>query len=127
MSQETKHSLDEQRWSTKEEFDRLLLWLDSDRDAAGRKYERIRYKLIKIFSCRGCCEAEDLADKCVDRVTSKIDWLMQNYEGNPALYFYAVAKKIYLEHIKPKNCRTHLLLILIPMNSSRYVVILKIV
>jgi len=88
---------------TKEDFDKLLLWLDSDRDAAGRKYERIRYKLIKIFSCRGCCEAEDLADKCVDRVTSKIDWLMQNYEGNPALYFYAVAKKIYLEHIKPKK------------------------
>lgn len=85
---------------TKEDFDKLLLWLDSDRDAAGSKYERIRYKLIKIFACRGYCEAEDLADKCVDRVISKIDWLLQNYEGNPALYFYAVAKKIYLEFVK---------------------------
>jgi hypothetical protein len=88
---------------TKEDFDKLLLWLDSDRDAAGKKYERIRYRLIRIFACRGCCDAEDLADKCVDRVTAKIDWLLQNYEGNPALYFYAVAKKIYLENIKPKK------------------------
>jgi hypothetical protein len=88
---------------TKEEFDKLLLWLDSDRDAAGKKYERIRYKLTRIFSCRGCCDPEDLADRCLDRVTSKIDWLIENYEGNPALYFYAVAKKIYLEHLKSKK------------------------
>ena len=88
---------------SQENFDKLLLWLDSDRDAAGKKYERIRYKLIRIFACRGCCEAEDLADRCVDVVTTKIDWLIQNYQGNPALYFYAVAKKIYLEYIKPRK------------------------
>ena len=87
---------------TKENFDKLLLWLDSDRNTAGTKYERIRYKLIRIFACRGCCDAEDLADKSVDVVTSKVDWLIENYEGNPALYFYAVAKKIYLESIKKK-------------------------
>jgi len=88
---------------TQENFDKLLLWLDSDRDTAGKKYERIRYKLIRIFAARGCCEAEDLADKCVDVVISKIDWLIENYEGNPALYFYAVAKKIYLEYLKTKK------------------------
>lgn len=87
---------------TQESFDKLLLWLDSDRDTAGKKYERIRYKLIRIFSCRGCFDAEDLADRSVDVVISKIDWLIETYEGNPALYFYAVAKKIYLESIKPK-------------------------
>ena len=87
---------------TKENFDKLLLWLDSDRNTAGTKYERIRYKLIRICACRGCCDAEDLADKSVDGVPSKVEGLIENYEGNPALYFYAVAKKIYLESIKKK-------------------------
>ena len=87
---------------TQENFDKLLLWLDSDREVAGKKYERIRYKLIRIFAYRGCCDAEELADRTVDVVTSKIDGLIEHYEGNPALYFYAVAKNIYLEWIKKK-------------------------
>ncbi len=86
-----------------ESFEKLLLWLNSDRDRAGEIYEKIRLRLIRIFSCRGCCEGEDLADKTINVVASKIDWLMQNYKGDPALYFYAVAKKIYLEHLKKKT------------------------
>ena len=44
-------------------FDRLLVWLDPDRDAAGRKYEAIRARLIKVLSYRGCREAEEIADE----------------------------------------------------------------
>jgi hypothetical protein len=86
----------------KEAFDKLLAWLDPDRDKAGEQYERIRLRLIKIFACRGCCEAEDLADQTVNVVVSKMDWLSENYVGDPALYFYAVAKRIYLVHLKKK-------------------------
>jgi hypothetical protein len=35
-------------------------------------------------------------------VSSRIDWLIENYKGDPALYFYGVAKKIYLEAQKKK-------------------------
>ncbi|HJP90740.1 MAG TPA: hypothetical protein VJ875_02220 [Pyrinomonadaceae bacterium] len=87
---------------TQEAFDKLLLWLDPDRDKAGEKYEKIRKRVISFFSCRGCWEADDLADKTINVVISKIDWLSENYVGEPALYFYAVAKKIYLEHMKPR-------------------------
>jgi len=87
---------------TKEVFEKLLLWLNADREKAGEKYEKIRLRLIRIFSCRGCCEAEDLADKTINVVASRIDWLIENYKGDPALYFYGVAKKIYLESRKPK-------------------------
>jgi hypothetical protein len=86
----------------KEAFDKLLAWFDPDRDKAGEKYERIRLRLIRIFACRGCCEAEDLADETVNVVIGKMDWLSEGYVGDPALYFYAVAKKIYLEHLKKK-------------------------
>lgn len=87
---------------TQDDFEKLLRWLDPDRDVAGEKYEKIRFRLVRIFSCRGCCDADDLADKSINVVISKIDWLTENYVGNPALYFYAVAKKIYLESRKPK-------------------------
>ncbi|HEY4423477.1 MAG TPA: hypothetical protein VGN10_04670 [Pyrinomonadaceae bacterium] len=87
---------------TQDEFEKLLRWLDHDRDKAGERYEKIRYRLIGVFSSRGCCEPDALADKSINVVTLKIDWLLENYVGDPALYFYAVAKKIFLESIKPK-------------------------
>jgi DNA-directed RNA polymerase specialized sigma24 family protein len=83
-------------------FDKLLRWLDPERDKAGEKYARIQSRLIRIFSSRGCYDAEDLADKTINVITLKIDWLLENYVGDPALYFYAVAKKIFLESLKKK-------------------------
>ncbi|MEJ7862846.1 MAG: hypothetical protein WKF90_14540 [Pyrinomonadaceae bacterium] len=84
-------------------FEKLLKWLDTDRETAGQKYELIRLRLIKIFSGRGCHWANELADETIDRVTKKVDSLLESYEGDPALYFYAVAKKVYLEFSrKPK-------------------------
>jgi len=85
-----------------ENWDRLLRWLDADRDQAGERYEKIRRRLIGIFSSRGCFDADDLADRSINVVLSKIEWLLPNYVGDPALYFYAVAKKIYLEDLKKK-------------------------
>ena len=87
---------------TKEAFDKLLRWLNPDRDKAGEKYEQIRFRLIRIFASRGCFHAEDLADQTINVILVKIDWLSQNYEGEPGLYFYAVAKKIFLEQLKKK-------------------------
>jgi hypothetical protein len=86
----------------RDDFDKLLRWLDPDRDKAGEKYTKIQLRLIRIFSSRGCCDVEDLADKTINVVILKIDWLLENYVGDPALYFYAVAKKIYLESLKKK-------------------------
>ena len=85
---------------TQEVFDKLLRWLDPDRDKAGEKYSKIQFRLIGIFSSRGCCNSEDLTDITFNIVNSKIDWLLENYVGDPALYFYGVAKKIYLEQRK---------------------------
>jgi DNA-directed RNA polymerase specialized sigma24 family protein len=81
---------------TQQGFDKLLAWLDSDREKAGEKYNKIQARLIGVFSCFGC-DAENLADETINVVISKIDWLIENYVGEPALYFYGVAKKIYLE------------------------------
>ena len=80
-----------------EDFDKLLVWLHHDREQSGQKYEAIRESLIKIFSWRGYYDAEELADEVVNRVAAKTRELADNYVGDPALYFYGVAKKILLE------------------------------
>jgi hypothetical protein len=85
---------------TQDVFDKLLRWLDPDRDKAGEKYAKIQRRLIGIFSSRGCLEPEELADRTINVVASKIDSLIENYEGDPALFFYGVAKKVYLESLK---------------------------
>jgi DNA-directed RNA polymerase specialized sigma24 family protein len=91
-----------QHGPTNEAFDKLLRWLNADRDKAGEKYEQIRSRLVRIFASRGCFDAEDLADQTINVILVKIDWLNENYEGEPGLYFYGVAKKIFLEQLKKK-------------------------
>lgn len=85
---------------TQESFDQLLAWLDSDREISGRRYEGIRTRLIKLFACRGCAESEDLADECINRVAKKVPQIVNTYEGDPALYFYGVARHIHQEYLR---------------------------
>jgi DNA-directed RNA polymerase specialized sigma24 family protein len=83
-----------------ESFERLLHFLDADRERAGEKYERIRRRLIWIFTNRGSWLAEDLADETINRVCARIDDLSDRYSGDPALYFYGVARKVHLESLR---------------------------
>lgn len=81
-------------------FARLLHWLDTEPESAGRKYESIRARLIRMFSARRCIFAEDLADATFERVAYKLSNLTTQLLGDPIPYFYGVAGKIYLEHIR---------------------------
>jgi DNA-directed RNA polymerase specialized sigma24 family protein len=85
---------------TQAAFDALLAWLDADRDQAGKKYENIRLRLIRIFTCRGRPDAEELADETINRVTLKAPAVSKEYVGDPALYFYGVAHKVFLESVR---------------------------
>ena len=87
---------------TQAQFDSLLGWLDADREAAALKYERIQLRMTRIFACRGCSEAESLADETIDRVAAKVDWLIANYVGDPTLYFYGVAQNVFREYLRRK-------------------------
>jgi DNA-directed RNA polymerase specialized sigma24 family protein len=87
---------------TQESFDALLNWLDPRRDEAGVKYENIRLRLIKIFTCRGCLEPEDLADETINRVSKKLPDIQGSYEGDPTRYFYGVANKVHMEYVRRK-------------------------
>lgn len=98
----------EQLEITQDNFEALLAWLNSDRVRAGEKYEEIRQSLIKILTWRGCNRAEDLADEVISRVTRKVPELVKHYKGDPALYFYGVAKRVFLEYRKGERLHVSL-------------------
>ena len=92
------------KWELNQEsFESLLRWLHSDREQAGKRYEQIRSRLIKIFGSRGCAEPEALADETINRVAKRVEEISQTYEGDPALYFYGVANKIYMEQLRKQK------------------------
>lgn len=82
---------------TQDEFDRLLAWLDPAPGQAARRYEDIRGRLIRIFIWRGYADAEDLADEVINRVAARLGELGDGYVGDPANYFYGVAKNVIHE------------------------------
>jgi DNA-directed RNA polymerase specialized sigma24 family protein len=84
-------------------FNRLLAWLGPNRDEAGKKYEQIRRRLIKIFTCRSCNFPEDLADVTINRVAAKVHEITGNYVGEPALFFYGFARMVYLEYLRKRT------------------------
>lgn len=87
---------------SQQSFDDLLGWLDSDRERAGIKYEQIRIGLVNFFTGRGHCEAEDLADETINRVISRLHEVRNQVTGEPARYFYGVARKVQLEYLRRK-------------------------
>jgi len=88
---------------TKEQFEELLIWLDSDRTRAGQRYEEIRRNLIRVFHSRGCTDCEELADDTINRVTQKMPDLRKSYVGTPENYFHGVAKNVIREHLRKRT------------------------
>jgi DNA-directed RNA polymerase specialized sigma24 family protein len=83
-----------------EDFDRLLDWLDADRERAGLLYERIRWRLVTILASRGCTLAEELADETIDRVARRVADIEQIYVGDKAIYFLGVMNNVHHEYLR---------------------------
>lgn len=90
----------QKRALTREGFDRLLAWLDPDREGAGLKYEKIRSALTNRFRRLNCADPEERANETIDRVCQTLPKVIANYKGDPEPYFYAVAYYVYLEYMK---------------------------
>src|SRR3990170_2001633 len=84
---------------TQEAFDGLLAWLDSDTQAAARKYEQIRRGLIRFFHVRRCVTPDDLADQVIDRVARRLGEGAEVYAADPYYYFQGVALRVFREYL----------------------------
>lgn len=85
---------------TSEGLEALLAALDPDRDSAGRRYETIRRKLIRLFEWRGCDAPEDLADETINRVARRMAEGVELRSSDPYGYFCGVAHLVYKEVLR---------------------------
>ena len=83
-----------------QDFERLLSWLDADRERAGSLYEQIRWRLVTILASRGCPLAEELADETIDRVARRATDIHESYVGDKALYFLGVMNNVHHEYLR---------------------------
>jgi RNA polymerase sigma factor (sigma-70 family) len=83
-----------------ESFEEILVWLHPDREVAGAMYVQLRHDLAKIFMWRGCSDPEGLTDEVFDRVAKKVHDVRPGYQGDPRLYFRAVANNLIKEDFK---------------------------
>jgi RNA polymerase sigma factor (sigma-70 family) len=102
-----------------EGFDELLRWLDENHERATDAYLDLRRGLVKIFVWNQCSDPEGLTDEVFDRVSRKLPSLKDVYEGNPRLYFYAVANNLIKEHRKITKTQIPLDDIDLPSEESR--------
>ena len=82
---------------TPEAFDRLLHWLDPDRQQAGEKYERIRSKLIMFFEWKGVRDPQTPADETFNRVARKLLEGEMIRTPDPYKYCCGVAHRVAYE------------------------------
>jgi DNA-directed RNA polymerase specialized sigma24 family protein len=92
---------------TPENFERLLLCLNSNREKAGEEYLLLWQKMREYFAARGSNHPEELADETVSRLARKIA------EGeevrNIFKYSYGLARLIWMESLrKPENSQVSL-------------------
>jgi DNA-directed RNA polymerase specialized sigma24 family protein len=80
---------------------------DSNREAAGQKYELIRTGLIRIFVSNGFSDAEDLTDEVINRVMKRLPEVRPGYVGEPARFFHGFARNVVREaRRRPRNTDT---------------------
>ena len=83
-----------------ESFEEILAWLNPDRDVAATMYIQLRHDLAKMFMWGRCADPEGLTDEVFDRVARKVHEVRPTYEGDPRLYFRAVANNLIKENHK---------------------------
>lgn len=87
---------------TKNDFRRLLSWLDCSTDSQSQRYEEMRRRLIEYFCRRGCWskDLEDLADRTFDRVAEWLDKYKndEDYDPEPKKIFYDRAHYVLMEY-----------------------------
>lgn len=83
-----------------ESFEEILAWLNPDRDVAATMYVQLRHDLAKMFMWGRCIDPEGMTDEAFDRVAKKVHDVRPTYEGDPRLYFRAVANNLIKENHK---------------------------
>lgn len=78
-------------------FDRLLAWLNQDKERAANEYVRLHRRLTKLFEARGCLTPEECADETFNRVARQLLEGKEIRTHNPVAYIVGVARYVLRE------------------------------
>ncbi len=95
-----------ERGPTPEEFEKLLGWIDPDREAAGHKLQLILSRITKSFISRGCIDAETLTDEVSNRVAVRIDKVIQTYR-DPLQCLLGFVDNVHRESLREQHEQAH--------------------
>ncbi len=85
---------------SREALDKLLEYLDGDRERASEKYRELQNKLIALFEWRSCSAPEDLADETLNRVARRLEEGLEIKTREPFRYLRGVALNLIKEDYK---------------------------
>ena len=91
--------------ATEGSFTALLEWLDQGCDTNGSAYLDVRRRLVLFFDRKGCLNADDLSDETLNRVQRRLEEVGSIESESPAKFCYAVAKYVFLEHIRSARAK----------------------
>src|ERR1041384_7186836 len=98
-------------------FEEILVWLNPDREVAGAMYVQLRDDLAQLFTWKQCADPEGLTDEVFDRVAKKVHQVRPEYNGDPRLYFLAVANNLVKENYR--KIKTHVSLTDVDLSQQR--------
>ncbi len=85
---------------SREALEKLLEYLDGDRERASEKYRDLQRKLIALFEWRSCSAPEELADETLNRVARKLEQGLEIKTREPFRYLRGVALNLVKEDYK---------------------------
>jgi DNA-directed RNA polymerase specialized sigma24 family protein len=88
---------------SRESLERLLGLLDPEREAAARRYQQLRRRLIRLFEWRGARFPDDLADETISRVARRLDDGVEIRSEDPFRYFCGVAHLVFKEVLRERK------------------------
>ena len=84
-------------------FQRLLVWLDEDRESDGQRYVEIRRRLVRYFDRKNCASPHELADETLNRVARKLEEEGEITGSTPAQFCFIVARYVFLESLRHRQ------------------------
>lgn len=86
---------------TRAELDAFLARLSPDRDEAGRLYEDLRRRLLRLFELRFCEGPEALVDEAIDRVARRLPGM--EIRSSPFAFACGVAHHVAQEMLRQRQ------------------------
>jgi DNA-directed RNA polymerase specialized sigma24 family protein len=88
---------------TQSSFQRLVSWLDENKEPTGERYVVIRRRLAQYFDRKNCSSPFELADETLNRVAKRLEEEGEITDSTPSQFCFNTARYIFLESLRKRE------------------------